>query len=54
MLLAWWSPPKCDPRASGLIYADDQLFPAYVMEIAGKIHGVPGLFISGVFGAALR
>ncbi|XP_033219008.1 sodium-coupled monocarboxylate transporter 2-like [Belonocnema kinseyi] len=53
VLLAWWSPPKCDPRASGLIYADDQLFPAYVMEIAGKIHGVPGLFISGVFGAAL-
>lgn len=53
VLLAWWSPPKCDPRASGLIIADDQLLPAYVMEIAGKYHGVPGLFISGVFGAAL-
>ncbi|GAB1864998.1 Sodium-coupled monocarboxylate transporter 1 [Camponotus japonicus] len=53
VLLAWWSPPKCDPRVSGLITADDQLLPAYVMEIAGHLHGIPGLFISGVFGAAL-
>lgn len=54
VLLAWWSPPKCDPRASGLITADDQLLPAYVMEIAHHLHGIPGLFISGIFGAALR
>lgn len=54
VLLAWWAPPKCDPRATGLIQADDQLLPAYVMEIAGRLHGVPGLFISGVVGAALR
>ncbi|XP_072747125.1 sodium-coupled monocarboxylate transporter 2 isoform X2 [Anoplolepis gracilipes] len=53
VLLAWWSPPKCDPRVSGLITADDQLLPAYVMEIAGHLHGIPGLFVSGVFGAAL-
>ncbi|CAK9797564.1 Sodium-coupled monocarboxylate transporter 1 [Anthophora plagiata] len=53
ILVAWWSPPKCDPRASGLITADDQLLPAYVMEIASHIHGVPGLFIAGIFGAAL-
>ncbi|XP_070158853.1 sodium-coupled monocarboxylate transporter 1 isoform X4 [Polyergus mexicanus] len=53
VLLAWWLPPKCDPRVSGLITADDQLLPAYVMEIAGDLHGIPGLFISGVFGAAL-
>ena len=53
VLIAWWSPPKCDPRASGLITADDQLLPAYVMEIAGHLHGVPGLFIAGIFGAAL-
>lgn len=53
VLLAWWSPPKCDPRVSGLITLDDQLLPAYVMEIAGHLHGIPGLFISGVFGAAL-
>ncbi|XP_029048818.1 sodium-coupled monocarboxylate transporter 1-like isoform X1 [Osmia bicornis bicornis] len=53
VLIAWWSPPKCDPRASGLITADDQLLPAYVMEIAGRLHGVPGLFVAGIFGAAL-
>ncbi|XP_011054030.1 PREDICTED: sodium-coupled monocarboxylate transporter 1-like isoform X1 [Acromyrmex echinatior] len=53
VLLAWWSPPKCDPRVSGLITADDQLLPAYVMEIAHHLHGIPGLFISGIFGAAL-
>ncbi|KOC60800.1 Sodium-coupled monocarboxylate transporter 1 [Habropoda laboriosa] len=53
VLIAWWSPPKCDPRASGLITADDQLLPAYVMEIASHLHGVPGLFIAGIFGAAL-
>ncbi|XP_076753748.1 sodium-coupled monocarboxylate transporter 1 [Xylocopa sonorina] len=53
VLIAWWFPPKCDPRASGLITADDQLLPAYVMEIAKNLHGVPGLFIAGIFGAAL-
>ncbi|XP_058803067.1 sodium-coupled monocarboxylate transporter 2-like [Phymastichus coffea] len=53
VLLAWWAPPSCDPRASGRIQADDQMLPAFVMEIAGHLHGVPGLFISGIFGAAL-
>ncbi|XP_066599896.1 sodium-coupled monocarboxylate transporter 1-like [Prorops nasuta] len=53
VLLAWWAPPKCDPRASGLVAADDQMLPAFVMEIAGNLYGIPGLFISGIFGAAL-
>ncbi|XP_012262469.2 sodium-coupled monocarboxylate transporter 1-like isoform X2 [Athalia rosae] len=53
VLLAWWSPPKCDPRASGLVSADDQMLPAFVMEIAGHLHGIPGLFVAGIFGAAL-
>ncbi|XP_035721093.1 sodium-coupled monocarboxylate transporter 2-like isoform X1 [Vespa mandarinia] len=53
VLLAWWSPPKCDPRATGLITADDQLLPAFVMQAAGYLHGIPGLFIAGIFGAAL-
>lgn len=33
---------------------DDQLFPAYVMQTVGNYRGIPGLFIAGVFGAALR
>ncbi|OXU24865.1 hypothetical protein TSAR_005976 [Trichomalopsis sarcophagae] len=53
VLLAYWSSPNCDPRASGLIVADDQFLPAFVMEIAGRLHGIPGLFIAGIFGAAL-
>lgn len=34
--------------------SDDQLFPFYVMQTVGKLRGVPGLFIAGIFGAALR
>lgn len=44
---------KCDPMASGLIKADDQLFPIYVMQTVGHLRGIPGLFVAGVFGAAL-
>lgn len=43
----------CDPKSSGLIHNDDQLFPVYVMQTVGKYRGMPGLFIAGVFGAAL-
>lgn len=44
---------KCDPLTSGLVEKDDQLFPVYVMETVGEWKGVAGLFIAGVFGAAL-
>ncbi|KAK0170651.1 hypothetical protein PV328_008477 [Microctonus aethiopoides] len=53
VLFAWWAPPKCDPRASGLIKTDDQMLPAYVMQTAGHFYGIPGLFIAGIFSAAL-
>lgn len=43
----------CDPLTAGLIQNDDQLFPVYVMQTIGHLRGVPGLFIAGVFGAAL-
>lgn len=43
----------CDPLTSGRIKADDQLLPLFVMETVGHLRGVPGLFIAGVFGAAL-
>jgi len=32
----------------------DQLLPYYVMDVAGSVPGLPGLFIAGVFCAALR
>lgn len=44
---------RCDPMSVGLVTTDDQLFPHYVMEIVGHLQGIPGLFIAGVFGAAL-
>lgn len=44
----------CDPLLAGRIKADDQLLPLFVMETVGHLRGVPGLFIAGVFGAALR
>lgn len=44
---------KCDPKSAGLIKADDQLYPLFVMQSVGDLHGIPGLFIAGVFGAAL-
>ncbi|XP_057666818.1 sodium-coupled monocarboxylate transporter 1 isoform X2 [Diorhabda carinulata] len=43
----------CDPLSLGRIKADDQIFPLFVMETVGHLKGVPGLFIAGVFGAAL-
>lgn len=53
-LLLYASYYDCDPLIAGRIHANDQLLPLFVMETAGHISGLPGLFIAGVFGAALR
>lgn len=53
-MLVFASYYNCDPLTSGRIKADDQLLPLFVMETVGHLRGVPGLFIAGVFGAALR
>lgn len=45
---------NCDPLQSKRVGKNDQIFPLYTLEIAGKLKGIPGLFIAGVFGAALR
>lgn len=45
---------KCDPVTRGHIAKSDQLLPYFVMEIAAAMPGLPGLFVSGVFSAALR
>ncbi|KAJ8982518.1 hypothetical protein NQ317_018559 [Molorchus minor] len=44
---------KCDPVTRGAIHKSDQLLPYFVMQIAGSMPGLPGLFVSGVFSAAL-
>lgn len=45
---------KCDPLTRGTIHKSDQLLPYFVMHIAAPLPGMPGLFVSGVFSAALR
>ncbi|KAK2583548.1 hypothetical protein KPH14_009502 [Odynerus spinipes] len=44
---------KCDPVTTKQIRKPDQLLPYFVMEMAQSIPGLPGLFVSGVFSAAL-
>ncbi|XP_017772841.1 PREDICTED: sodium-coupled monocarboxylate transporter 2-like [Nicrophorus vespilloides] len=43
----------CDPLKSKKITVHDQMLPYYILHVAGKIPGLPGLFIAGVFSAAL-
>lgn len=44
----------CDPLSTGAIRKSDQLLPYFVMTITGSIPALPGIFMSGVFSAALR
>ncbi|KAF9417612.1 hypothetical protein HW555_005319, partial [Spodoptera exigua] len=43
----------CDPLTTGSIRKSDQLLPYFVMTITGSIPALPGIFMSGVFSAAL-
>ncbi|KAF2883309.1 hypothetical protein ILUMI_22869 [Ignelater luminosus] len=43
----------CDPISTGSIKRSDQLLPYYVLDVAGNLSGLPGLFIAGVFSTAL-
>lgn len=52
-LLVYAQFEHCDPLYAGRIATGDQLFPLFVMQSVGHVHGLPGLFIAGVFGAAL-
>nr|XP_023015899.1 sodium-coupled monocarboxylate transporter 1-like isoform X2 [Leptinotarsa decemlineata] len=44
---------KCDPLTTMLAREKDQLLPLLVMEILGDIPGLPGIFVAGIFSAAL-
>ncbi|XP_046396600.1 sodium-coupled monocarboxylate transporter 1-like [Ischnura elegans] len=43
----------CDRLSAKVVRASDQLMPYFVMDVAGWLSGLPGLFIAGVFSAAL-
>ncbi|XP_066255129.1 sodium-coupled monocarboxylate transporter 1-like [Euwallacea similis] len=44
---------KCDPVTRGSIHKSDQLLPYFIMDTVEDIPGLPGMFVSGVFSAAL-
>jgi solute carrier family 5 (sodium-coupled monocarboxylate transporter), member 8/12 len=52
-LLLYATYHDCDPLQTKLAKAKDQLMPLLVMEILKDWPGLPGLFIAGVFSAAL-
>lgn len=52
-LLLYATYHDCDPLTTKLASAKDQLMPLLVMEILKDMPGLPGLFIAGVFSAAL-
>ncbi|XP_030373602.1 sodium-coupled monocarboxylate transporter 1 isoform X3 [Scaptodrosophila lebanonensis] len=52
-ILAFAEYYHCDPITTGLARAKDQVIPLYVMQSAGSVPGVVGLFVAGVFSAAL-
>ncbi|XP_051172195.1 sodium-coupled monocarboxylate transporter 1-like [Leptopilina boulardi] len=51
LVYAWYH--ECDPLTTKLAKAKDQLLPLLVMNILGEFPGFPGLFVAGVFSAAL-
>uniref|UniRef100_T1IEF0 Sodium/solute symporter n=1 Tax=Rhodnius prolixus TaxID=13249 RepID=T1IEF0_RHOPR len=43
----------CDPLKAKVINRADQILPHFVLDVAGKIKGLPGLFFAGIVSAAL-
>ncbi|XP_054091958.1 sodium-coupled monocarboxylate transporter 1 isoform X1 [Zeugodacus cucurbitae] len=43
----------CDPLTRGYVQKADKMMPFFVQDIAGHLKGMPGIFISSVFSAAL-
>lgn len=52
-LIAYTKYHTCDPVESGRIEKLDQIMPLFVMQESSKVPGLPGLFIAGIFSAAL-
>ncbi|XP_028027941.1 sodium-coupled monocarboxylate transporter 1-like isoform X1 [Bombyx mandarina] len=52
-LVAYAKYYECDPLDSKLALAKDQLLPLLVMDVFADWEGMPGIFIAGVFSAAL-
>lgn len=44
---------SCDPFTAKRITKIDQILPYFIMDVAEKLPGLPGLFVAGIFSAAL-
>lgn len=52
-LCIYWYYKTCDPVQQGYISARDQIMPLFVVDAMEHLHGLPGLFVSGIFSACL-
>lgn len=52
-LIIYASYKDCDPLKAKVIQRQDQLMPYYIMDVAATVPCLPGLFVAGVFSAAL-
>ncbi|KAH8286643.1 hypothetical protein KR018_003352 [Drosophila ironensis] len=52
-LLIYATYAQCDPLETKLAQRNDQLLPLLVMDTLGHYPGLPGVFVAGVFSAAL-
>ncbi|KAH8382223.1 hypothetical protein KR009_002454, partial [Drosophila setifemur] len=52
-LLAFAHFYHCDPYTTGLARAKDQVIPLFVIRSVGNVPGLVGLFVAGIFSAAL-
>jgi len=44
----------CDPIMKGLVAKYDQILPHFVIKYTTNIPALPGIFMAGIFSAALR
>ncbi|KAF6215235.1 hypothetical protein GE061_009987 [Apolygus lucorum] len=52
-LLAYAKYRGCDPLSTKAVGKQDQIAPYFVLDVVGHIKGLPGLYMSGIFAAAL-
>ncbi|KAF5303909.1 hypothetical protein FQA39_LY01694 [Lamprigera yunnana] len=52
-ILMYASYKKCDPLSTGQVLKSDQILPFFVSNLVENLAGLSGLFIAGIFSAAL-